>query len=261
MKHIHLIILSIAFVFFSCKKETVPEYNGNVKSTLSVEFDNIAGGADLALNSGTYTNASGETFTVTKLKYYVSNFVLINNNGDVYTVPQDSAYFLIDESNEAAHEAVLHVPEGAYKTLSFTLGIDSVRNTLPVARRTGVLDPAAYGADMYWSWNSGYIFFKMEGTSPASADGFTYHIGGFGGYSSATINNIKNITLDLSERGMPQVKAGKETNIHLMADVLKVFDGATRISIKDNPNVMFSPFSVNVANNYATMFRHDHTEN
>lgn len=77
--------------------------------------------------------------------------------------------------------------------MSFILGVDSLRSTKDLSERTGVLDPTAAGGDMYWSWNSGYNSLKMEGTSrslPMGGD-FMYHIGGFGGYSSATINNIK----------------------------------------------------------------------
>ena len=139
-------------------------------------------------------NAVGESLKITKLKYYVSNFVLTNADGTIYTVPQDSCYFLIDESDPATHEPALKVPEGEYKTLTFTVGVDSLRNTMDISKRTGVLDPATTAADMYWGWNSGYIFFKVEGTSPvitAAGNVFQYHIGGFGGYSSPTPNNLK----------------------------------------------------------------------
>ncbi|HEX5152439.1 MAG TPA: MbnP family protein [Parafilimonas sp.] len=262
MKRILFIAAVAVVTFSSCKKNNGSPYNSNIKADLSVEFDNIAGSSDLQLNTGTYTNSSGEEFSVTKLKYYASNFLLTNVNGTVYTVPQDSCYFLIDEADEDTHEPVLHVPEGEYKTLQFTVGVDSIRNTMDISRRTGVLDPTGAGADMYWGWNSGYIFFKMEGTSPASPTGdFMYHIGGFGGYSSATINNIKTLTFDLTQRGAPQVKAGKETNIHMMIDVTKMFSGAHTISIAANPMVMFDPYSTNIADNFTDMFKHDHTEN
>ena len=264
MKYIFFLAAASAIIFSSCKKETASPYNSSVKAELSVEFDNIAGSSDLQLNTGIYTNASGESFKVTKLKYYVSNFVLTNADGSIYTVPQDSCYFLIDESDASTHEPVLKVPEGEYKTLTFMLGVDSLRNTKDLSYRTGVLDPATSGGDMYWGLNSGYIFFNMEGTSPASAgtDGsFMYHIGGFGGYSSATINNIKTITLDLTLRGMPKVKIGKETNIHLMVDVLKMFKGAANISIADHSMVLLDNYSTNIAANLPGMFSHDHTEN
>jgi len=262
MKYILCIAALAAIGFTSCKKENDNPYNSNVKGDLSIEFDNIAGSSDLQLNTGSYTNSSGEDFNVTKLKYYVSNFILTKTDGTVYTVPQDSCYFLVDESEESTHEPVLHVPEGEYKTLQFTLGIDSVRNTMDISERTGVLDPTGIGADMYWGWNSGYIFFKMEGNSTASMMGdFMYHIGGFGGYNSPTINNIKQLSFDLTQRGMPQVKAGKETNIHLLVDALKLFNGTNTLSIAAHSMVMFDPYSTSIAGNFAGMFAHDHTEN
>jgi hypothetical protein len=248
----------------SCKKETVSssEYDISKKADLSIEFDNIAGASDIELITGTYTNQSGEFFTVSKLKYYVSNFKLTNVNGTEYTVPQDSCYFLIDEEEDSTHEPVLRVPEGEYKTLTFTLGVDSLRCTKDISQRTGVLDPTGIAADMYWTWNSGYIFFKMEGTSPASMMGdYAYHIGLFGGMSIPTINNIKTVSLDLTARGTPKIKTGKETNVHLMLDILKVFNGSSNFSIAHYSMVMVDPFSATIANNYATMIKHDHTEN
>lgn len=264
MKLILAIAVLSAGILTSCKKETASEYNSNTKAALSVEFDNITGSSDLELNTGTYTNATGENFTVTKLKYYVSNFVLTNTNGAQFTVPQDSCYFLIDESDETTHEPVLHVPEGEYKTLTFTLGIDSARNAADISIRTGVLDPAAAASNMYQGLNKGYIFFKMEGKSPVSAatgNSFMYNIGGFSSNSSGSVNNIKTITLDLTARGTPKVKTGKETNIHLMIDIIKMFSGVATVSIAQHPVVMFDPYSINIANNLAGMFRHDHTEN
>lgn len=263
MKRIIFFAATAVALFSSCKKDDDPLYDSSVKAPLSVEFDNVAGSSDLALNTGVYSNASGENFTVTKLKYYVSNFKLVRTDGTEYVVPKDECYFLIDESDPDTHEPELSVPEGEYTTLTFTVGVDSLKSTADVSQRTGVLDPTGAGADMYWGWNSGYIFYKLEGTSPSSGMGgdFMYHIGGFGGYSSSTINNIKTITLDLTARGTPKVKAGKETNIHLFVDVLKMFTGSTNLSIAANPMVMFDSYSTNIANNYASMFRHDHTEN
>ncbi|MFN8249842.1 MAG: MbnP family protein [Ferruginibacter sp.] len=262
-KNFLYISLFTALFATSCKKDDAPAYDSNVKADLSVEFDNVVGAADLALNTGSYTNAAGESFTVTKLKYYVSNFVLTRTDGTVYTVPQKDCYFLVDESDESTHEPILSVPEGEYATISFLVGVDSLRSTMDISQRTGNLDPAGVASDMYWTWNSGYIFFKMEGTSPASTmmGEYMYHIGGFGGMTSSTINNIKKVTLDLTARGVPQVKSGKSTNIHLMVDVLKMFNGSSNVSIAANPMVMFDPYSTTIANNYSAMFRHDHTEN
>ena len=264
MKKIISLLSISAILFSSCKKDEVAEYDPNVKATLSVEFDNVAGSTDLQLNTADYTNALGQQFKVTILKYYVSNFKLTNVDGSVYTVPQTECYFLIDESNAASHMPELSIPEGEYKSLSFVIGVDSLRNTMDVSQRTGSLDVSAAAADMYWSWNSGYIFFKIDGTSPAiTAMGgvFQYHVGGFGGYSSSTVNNLRTITLDLTGRGTPKVKSGKETNIHLMVDILKALNGTTNMNFSTVAMAHSPNAGVPVANNYVNMISHDHTEN
>jgi hypothetical protein len=251
----------------ACKKEnTLP--TGNELAPLSVEFDNIVGGTNLYLDSYEYTNAAGEGYKVSLLQYYVSNFKFYKADGTEYIVPQDDSYFLIKESDADSRFAKFNVPEGDYTRLVFTLGVDSLRSTMDISRRTGVLDPSGGMDDgMYWGWNSGYIFFKFEGFSEAAPiDGsgqkkFRYHIGGFGGYNAPTLNNIKELSIDLSTAGEARVRKDRSSNVHLMVDIGKVLSGKNTISIADNPNVMFSEFSVNIADNYKDMFTHDHTEN
>ncbi len=257
-----------ACLLSACKKEKKePDYNAGNLAPLSIEFDNIVGGKNLYLDAETYTNTSGESFSISTLQYFISNIQLQKSDGTLYTVPQAESYFLIKEGDEESQKAVVQAPEGDYSSLTFTLGVDSLRSVSDVSERSGVLDPSGGMDGMYWSWNSGYIFFKMEGLSesaPADPSGqhkFRYHIGGFGGYASATINNIKTVTIDLTAGGIARVRKDRKSNIHLMVDIAKVFDGATSISIAEHPSVMFSEFSVQVANNFPAMFRHDHTEN
>lgn len=256
------IFFASVILFASCKKDTVDTYNTNLTGNLSIEFDNTAGSSDLQLNSATYTNAASESFKVTKLRYYVSNFVVTKADGTVFAVPQDSCYFLIDESVASSLKPILKVPEGEYKILSFVLGVDSLRNTMDVSKRTGVLDPTAAAADMYWGWNSGYIFFKIEGASATAQGGsFAYHVGGFGGYNTATVNNLKKITIDLSARGTAKVVSTRNSNIHLFADVMKAFNGSTNMSFASVAMIHSAAAGIPVANNIAAMFTHDHTEN
>ncbi|MCM5528091.1 MbnP family protein [Parasegetibacter sp. NRK P23] len=258
-----LLSFSLLLLLASCKKDD-QEFDKNTLAPLSIEFDNIAGSMNLQLNSGEYTTASGEKFSVSTLQYFISNIRLENTDGSFYTVPQDSSYFLINEADATTRSANIRVPEGNYRSLQFVLGVDSLRSTMDISKRTGVLDPGA-GSGMYWGWNSGYIFFKMEGTSPAITSDpqqkFRYHIGGFGGYSSTTINNIKTISINLEAGGVPMVRTGRNANIHLMVDVTKLFSGVSNISLAANPTVMFNAFSTGVAANFSGMFRHDHTEN
>lgn len=268
MKSLSSISIIILVLFVSCQKQNAePPYNETELAPLSIEFDNIVGGRNLYLNTQTYFNTSGEEYSVTMLQYFISNISLAKEDGTVYVVPQDSSYFLIKEGDAALAKANVRVPAGDYSTLSFVIGVDSLRNTMDLSKRTGVLDPAGGMNDgMYWGWNSGYIFLKMEGLSaaapldPSGQRKFRYHIGGFGGYSAPTINNIKTVKIDLRTAGVAMVRKGRRCNIHLMVDIAKIMDGIHQLRIADDPTIMFSERSTLVADNYATMFSHDHTE-
>ncbi|MBN8666068.1 MAG: hypothetical protein J0M30_01105 [Chitinophagales bacterium] len=266
MKMFYSLLITLVTFTSACKKEAQPEFLPGDKGELVLEFDNIVGGTDLQLNTGVYTNAAGEEFKISMLNYYISNIVLTNEDGTTYTMPRDSSYFLIKEENPSREIELGNVPAGNYTGISFLLGIDSTKNTAPVGERTGCLDPAGDGAGMYWTWNSGYIFLKMEGPADAatSADKkFRYHIGGFGGYSSTTINNIKKFNLAVPAGSRAEVRKDKAHGpvIHILADAAKVMNGSTNVSIAANTTVMFSPYSVNIANNYAGMFSVDHVHN
>lgn len=261
MKKIFALTAIAALFFSSCKKDdTATDENGSIM----LHFDNVAGTSDLALNTGVYTNATGQNFTVTTFNYYISNIKLKRADGSEYVVPQDKSYFLVKESDAASQEIELNdIPSGDYKGVTFTVGVDSLRSTANISQRTGVLDPGAGGSGMYWDWNSGYIFMKLEGTSPASGmagNAFMYHIGGFGGMTSATINNIKTVTLNFPSDAAT-VRSNITPEVHLLTDVKKVMDGPVNISIATTPMIMFAPGSTNVSGNYRSMFIVDHVHN
>jgi hypothetical protein len=279
MKNIYLTVLCVAMLFSSCSKkdDVTPDFNESNLAQLSVEFDNIVGDRTLAMNNSAnlYTNAAGEKFSISSLQYFISNIEVTTTAGKVYVVNQDSSYFLISGGDKATRFAKVRVPDGDYSKLKFTLGVDSLRSTMPLEKRTGVLDPAYGGghdlSGMYWGWNSGYIFFKFEGNAdvisndingdPTGKHQFKYHIGGFGGYSAPTLNNVKTVTMDLDPGGIAKVRTGRQSNIHVLVDLMKAFNGSNNFSIAAHPTVMFSDFSTKVAANLTEMFKHDHTEN
>ncbi len=259
--YLSLLTAALTAGFLACNTDD-PEA-ATPPATFGLDFTNAAGAQPLQLGTVAYKNASGESFTPTNFNYFVSNIRLIRTDGSAWVVPPDSSYFLIRQTNPATQKIRLtNVPAGSYKAVSFVLGVDSLRSTMDIGKRTGALDPAVdhTGANgMYWSWNSGYIFMKLEGTSPsapADATGknnFRYHVGFFGGRDTKTINNLKTITVPFGAE-VAQVDPFRQPTVQIQADVLKVFDGATPISIKAYPEVMISPYSATVAANYAGMF-------
>lgn len=260
-------LLSLAIMLPACKDDTQPDPVAGFGS-ITFEFENRAGDETLVFGKD-YVNAAGETVNFSTFNYFVSNFVLSTTDGKEYVVPQDDCYFLCKGDDSESREITLtNIPAGDYSHFHFIIGVDSAKSVSPISERTGALDPAGDASGMYWSWNAGYIFVKVEGTSPqAPADPNTgqhtieYHTGLFGGYNSPTLNNLKEVHLDTPHEAA-QVRANSDApDVHLFVDVLEMFANPTVISVAANPTSHAGPYSKTVADNYADMFSIDHVHN
>lgn len=255
--------LASGLLMFSCSFPDEDDDTDPIETgTIQLQFDNIVGDKDLQLDSTRYINAVGEDFTVSKLNYYISNIKLIKLDGSIFAVPQDSSYFLIREANKESQKLTIrNVLTGDYTGIEFMVGVDSVRSVMEPDSpgRKGILDiytgPTNEEA-MYWDWNPGYIFLKLEGSSDSAttANGkYYYHIGFFGGRTEKTINNLRTVKL-----AFPGQKAIVTTsivsNVLIQADIQKIFNGSTQLSIKKSSSLMFTDSSKYVADNYAGMF-------
>lgn len=259
--------LSIAsFTLSNCKKDDHDDLSGT--GSVTIEFDNRAGSEAFAFDKD-FKNAAGETVRFTTFNYFVSNFVLVKADGSEYAVPKDSCYFLCKHEDTDSREITLNnIPAGDYTAVRFTIGVDSLKSVSDISERAGVLDPAAGAAGMYWAWNSGYIFVKIEGTSPqAPLDAMTnertiqYHTGLYGGKTTPTLNNLKKVTLE-SRAEPAQVRKDHEApQFHVYVDILEMFTSPTNISVATNPTSHAGAFSKTVADNYADMFKLDHVHN
>lgn len=263
LRNAFTVLVSISIALSSTAQEIETQF-----THFTLSLNHVVGERPLMLENETYVNFSGEKFSVTAFNYFISNIILVRNNGAEYIVPQDDSYFLIKEDDSLSKEIEFLIPEGKYKTIKFMVGVDSLRSIADLSRRTGALDIAGGMLEgMYWTWNSGYIFVKLEGFCDQVAvdrtgqKKFRYHIGGFGGYKTPSLNNIKTVAIDLPRGGMIKAKKSKNTTVSLQVDLLKIFDGNTLISLKKNPSIMFGNLSKAVAENYSKMFGHLSTEN
>ena len=253
MKYILLSIFCLCLFLASCANDNVSPITKKGGSVI-LNIDNVIGNQNLEYDK-TYSIASGEKYTIKKLKYYISNIQFMKSDGSVTTLQQDSSYFLVDESNSTS--MILSLPQveiGKYLAIRLMIGVDSAKSMAPLEKRRGVLDMSGLGQDMYWTWNQGYIFFKMEGIYTdfsGKNDDYTYHIGGFGNNGSS-LNNIKVITIPLGSTEC-EVSEDKKLTINLIADISKVFNGKKEITIVDHPIITFSPFSIDIADNYSEM--------
>lgn len=244
-------ILVLLFTFLaSCRKkpDPIPENptTGEQYATIGFEFSNFADNKPIILNIDTFVTALGEKIVPTKFSYYISNLRFTKSDGSEYA--ESESYHLISEEAAASkHFHLKDVPVGNYKSITFMIGIDSTRNVS--GAQTGALDPA-HG--MFWTWNTGYIMAKLEGSSPQANNTdkrIMHHIGGYSGDFKAQ----RIVTIDFPET--LALTQGSEGTIRMRADVLKWFAGASNVSVATVSNIMSANSdSKMIADNLVGMF-------
>lgn len=244
MKRLITPVLLLCVLIWGCAKEQSREGSAPPATAyLELRFAHQVSGEALRLGA-TYQNSFGEPFTVGKFKYYISNIALFTGaEGE----PIPDTYFLVDESRDSSKTIRIPIQPGSYNQLNLLLGVDSTRNVS--GAQTGALDPAN---DMFWTWNTGYIMTKLEGSSPLSTqpnNRIQYHVGGFAGVYSALR------TIETGFFNPIEIKTGQTLVVSLSADVQRWFDGVhelpiTRQSVAMTPGALASQY----ADNGAAMF-------
>ncbi len=118
-------------------------------------------------------NEDSITFDV--LRFYISDLQFIHNEEVVNK--SKKKHILIDLEKPESLQIAINEYAGNFDKIRFTFGIDSLTNVS--GAMGGDLDPTN---GMYWTWQSGYINFKLEGRAkkcPARKNEFTFHLGGY----------------------------------------------------------------------------------
>jgi len=213
------------------------------RRTVTIRFRNKVGSQELVLFNKTYTNSFGEPITITRFKYYVSHIRVAGSGQKERTLSHKT--FLIDEADSASKTLVFTDDGTAFQTLSFQIGVDSILNVSGV--QTGDLDPLK---GMFWTWNSGYIFAKMEGVSDsahAPAHSFSWDIGGY--------KSPSNVTRTIQLTVPAELTAASKPVIVIDADLLKWFNASHAVKISEHPFChQTGTLAMQIADNYANMF-------
>jgi len=212
---------------------------------VTIQFRHFAGMEALILDSAVYNNDLGQSFRITKLKYYISNIHLIREKGGDLEV---NSSFLIDDRDEKTKKITISsVPEGSYSSMEFILGVDSLHNCN--GAQSGALDPIN---GMFWAWNSGYVFLKLEGKSPSSTSPgnmLEYHIGGY----KSPNNCIRKIKIAFPGKLIIDTEL-RSNSIELKADILEILKTPVSIDFSKLSSVTDFHNSTTIADNYQDMF-------
>lgn len=232
------------FVFImGCKDKPpviVPE------TTFTITCVNKVDGIPVNLDDTTYayTNAAGNKYNVSALKYYISNVSLVKEDGDKVFL---GGYFLMDESKPSTLTRTFkQVPAGIYKGLEYFIGLDSLHNH--TGDQAGDLDPA-YG--MIWTWATGYRFLVLEGkyiSNQNTHSGFVFHVALD---TNLVVNKHAFPAISIQDKN---VTATLECNVNEIFQNPWIWDfNADGSFMESFPNQI--PQSVKISNNMGDMFR------
>lgn len=123
-----------------------------------------------------YVGSNQDSIRFETLKFYISNLKVYFKDGKNF-LEQNSFHLLDFENSQSMLILLKNIPKDNISHVSFNLGIDSTTNVS--GAMGGDLDPTK---GMYWTWQNGYINFKLEGKSTLCKtrnNEFQFHIGGY----------------------------------------------------------------------------------
>ncbi len=237
------VLLLGAGALISCKKDE--PIQTQAKPALNLVFEPTVNSEPFVADTKWYTNFSNDSFTVSKFNYYISNIKLKKSDGSSYAVPE--SYYLLQHVEGINSIALKNLPEGDFIGVDFLIGVDSLRNTS--GSQTGDLDPSK---NMFWDWNTGYIFYKLEGrfttlTNPVAGD-YAMHIGGYKGKD----NCIQ--ACSFSFNSALQLRKEKLSKVYFKVRVEEVFQNPLFIDFDYYYATLPNNNSKEISENYRDMF-------
>ena len=221
-----LITWCIGLIFFilSSFQNAVPASDAQ----MIIHFRIYVHGEPLELNK-LYKNPFGETFQISRLRFYAGGITPVYSDTGIRLTGR-TTYHLIDLSDSSSTNLMIPVRAGICHGIQFLLGVDSLDQSRGAL--TGALDPAL---GMFWTWNSGYQTFKIEGYSPSStqpAHLFAYHIGGF----RNPYNTVWKIRINTTDEEEFRITKENKIAVEIPIELDYFFNGQTPLHIRDIPS-------------------------
>lgn len=224
--------------------------------TIALEIRHLWKGEPLAIPSPEITTKSGETISVTRLSYLLSEPRLRISASDKWVGREDWFAFVDSGENEISTLTLGGVPDGKYSALQLHVGLDA---------ETDASDPNRYGPrhplnplvnNLYWTPQQGYIFLALEGR--AGESGFSYHLGHARNRVALTLpveidlQGAARVSLDFHvDRLLDEIETRKQSSTHsregdpLAARLKQLLGGAFEVRGVRGSGVVTAPKSEN----------------
>jgi hypothetical protein len=162
---IFIIVFSCAVISCDTSRDVSPS------SSLLISVTHLVDNKPLAWDSLIYQNAKAESYSLSRLEYYISQFRFYKNNAVVYSI--DTVLYVDAHNNNAI--LINNPPAFYFDSIGFYIAVDTANNI------NGKLTPTAENIEMEWpqGMGGGYHFLKMEGHWQDGPDypGFAMHVG------------------------------------------------------------------------------------
>lgn len=183
----------------------------------SICFNSMFGASKLVLNKQYYIANTKDSIQIETLKFYLSNMEFYNNEELIFK--EKNSFHLIDAADSNTFNLKIYFQQHInFNQIKFNIGIDSMTNY--GGAMGGDLDPTK---GMYWTWQNGYINFKIEGKSNlnfAKSKEFVFHLGGYQNEFSALqtiqlpITNTANISINMAiDKWLNEIDLNKQNKV------------------------------------------------
>lgn len=159
----------------------------------------------------TATNDIGQTFTITRADYYISQFKLIHDGGQETAV--DMSKYVLAKGSTSVNMLLGSFSITNLEGIKFSIGVNTPTNNEDPTLWPSGHPLAPQSPSMHWGWTSGYRFLCLEGKSGSGLT-TTFELHGLG--------NANYFTQTVMTQG---VDNGSSININLIADIVNALKG------------------------------------
>ena len=208
-----------ALLLSTLAKQGVRPAASGAEAQVQVEIRHWFGEEPLRFDDVNLRNTAGNTLSISRLAYLVSDAALVREDG-TQTAPNPEAAYLNPAENRTGF-ALKHAAPGRYAGITFRIGLSPAANHADPSRYPAghALNPLTNG--LHWNWQGGSVFLALEGRYEEPGGrlgGYAYHLG--------TDRMLMRVTIHHAF----EIRAN--SLLRLNFDAARIFDAANKIAIQ-----------------------------